>query len=457
MPKRKQPSTPTLSDDSFDTLSRVLDYTRSESPSAPEPVEFRLDDAALASDVSRPASVFLSIAADELKSESPLADAAPGASAGSPRKRRKSGSVVGKRSKRARAIVFTDFKKPADFDWDAWKAAKPWCRYLVVGRETCPDTGKPHWQGYACAKNSKSLAVMKAEVGDNAHIEPARGSAEQNRQYCTKDGDYKELGIIPKARERTDLQSIKHAIDSAPGGPSVDVAYQADFAMTCRYRNGIADYVMRQQIKRAKGKKRAVKAYVYWGATGTGKTRTAFEENPEAYMITGDNLKWWQGYEQETTVIIDEYANQLKITSLLNLLDIYPTTVEFKGGSAPAAWDRIILTTNLTPAELHDKAKDAHRQALARRIWEWREFRDDGTQVVTPGRAQRSELYRAQADENPMAAVESGSSAPQSGCPMSAAIDVDGEEGGFIFKPRLPRSDCLVGESVADYTESSLS
>lgn len=42
----------------------------------------------------------------------------------------------------------------------------------------------------------------------------------------------------------------------------------------------------------------------HWGSTGTGKTRGVRERFPEAYLKS--NTKWWDGYNGEDVVILDE-------------------------------------------------------------------------------------------------------------------------------------------------------
>lgn len=42
----------------------------------------------------------------------------------------------------------------------------------------------------------------------------------------------------------------------------------------------------------------------HWGASGTGKSRGVRERYPEAFIKSND--KWWDGYNNEDVVIIEE-------------------------------------------------------------------------------------------------------------------------------------------------------
>lgn len=78
--------------------------------------------------------------------------------------------------------------------------------YLVYGREAGTQ-GTPHLQGFILFRERKRLAQVRALVSPRAHFELARGNNEQNRAYCTKDGDYTEVGQCPTASQgrRSDL------------------------------------------------------------------------------------------------------------------------------------------------------------------------------------------------------------------------------------------------------------
>lgn len=103
---------------------------------------------------------------------------------------------------------------------------------------------------------------------------------------------------------------------------------------------------------------------IYWGESGTGKSKKAFEENPGAYWKTKG--PWWQGYENQETVIIDEFYGWLEYDFILRLTDRYPMNVQIKGGHAVFNSKRIIFTSNKKWEEWWERAHDL--EPLRRRI-----------------------------------------------------------------------------------------
>lgn len=83
-------------------------------------------------------------------------------------------------SKTARHWAFTSFK-------DTIQPDETKLRYLVYQREVAPDTKKEHWQGYLSLNSPARMTGVKTIIGDPAcHLEIAKGTAEQNKAYCTK-------------------------------------------------------------------------------------------------------------------------------------------------------------------------------------------------------------------------------------------------------------------------------
>ncbi len=65
--------------------------------------------------------------------------------------------------------------------------------YLVYGREV-GDEGTPHLQGYVQFLRKLRLSGVR-RLHAKAHWEVAKGSAKQNLEYCSKQGDVQEFGV----------------------------------------------------------------------------------------------------------------------------------------------------------------------------------------------------------------------------------------------------------------------
>jgi len=99
-------------------------------------------------------------------------------------------------------------------------ASLPCTRYLVFQQEV-GEEGTPHIQGYISLNNRQRLNQLKKLVGNRAHLEVARGTANQNRGYCTKTesavpGTVEEFGAIPTEErgKRSDISALAETIKS---------------------------------------------------------------------------------------------------------------------------------------------------------------------------------------------------------------------------------------------------
>jgi len=88
--------------------------------------------------------------------------------------------------------------------------------YIVWGREVAPTTLTPHLQGFVIFRDRLYLAQAKralfegfADAQRTVHVEVARGTAQQNKNYCSKEDEgFEEYGECPTAGQgrRTDLE-----------------------------------------------------------------------------------------------------------------------------------------------------------------------------------------------------------------------------------------------------------
>lgn len=96
----------------------------------------------------------------------------------------------------------------------------------------------------------------------------------------------------------------------------------------------------------------------YYGSTGTGKTRRAVEEAQEefegGYWISHQDSNWFDGYEGQECVILDDIrANTWPMPTMLRLLDRYKIQVPIKGGFQWWRPRRIIITAPGRPEDIY--------------------------------------------------------------------------------------------------------
>lgn len=245
------------------------------------------------------------------------------------------------------------------------KKETPECvRYAIYGKEVCPTTQKVHWQAYIeFSKPMRMNAVKKAYNDEKVHLEERKGTRDQARTYCMKDKQYEEVGTwISGQGHRTDLDDIVTQMKNGTKLSDIMLEHPKTY---CQYRNGLKD-INAEIIKRRTPKFHPVEIILLSGPTRCGKTRLAMSE--ATYKIQAANMQWWQDYDEDKIICIDEYNNNVSIDVMLALLDDYTQKLNVKGSHTYSAWNKVYITTNLRVHEIHPNAKKSQRDALFARI-----------------------------------------------------------------------------------------
>lgn len=260
-------------------------------------------------------------------------------------------------------------------------------RYVCFQREHAPTTGFHHWQGYVYFDNPVRFSTVRGLLSRYFELEgnvlAARGSAQQNRDYCSKsesavEGSFLEIGDMPEQGKRSDLDEIAEAIQAGESVQSIALAHGSQFI---RYAKGIKEYAATISCV---PRDPSVPCTVHWwfGPTGVGKSKKAFETYPDAYVKMGTN-KWWDGYGGEKTVLFDDYrAGMLLFSELLRVLDRYPHKVEGKGVTFELSANVFVITTTSRPEVIWHKRTEEDLNQLLRRITTITEFHSDGTTIL---------------------------------------------------------------------------
>lgn len=217
--------------------------------------------------------------------------------------------------------------------------------YLVYGREEGEEEHTPHLQGYVYWKQPRRFLAAKAAIGDRAHVEAARGTGEENRAYCTKQGVAFEKGVCPQDKRKNlrGPEVWKQAIVAAQQGQFDEIPadmYTRFYTTYHRIRTAFALRDKADELAEPCG-------LWYYGPPRTGKSYAARRVCADFY--TKPPNKWFDGYAGEYAVIIDDLdpdhskylAYYIKLWA-----DVYPFTAEIKGGTIRCRPEKIIITSN---------------------------------------------------------------------------------------------------------------
>lgn len=238
--------------------------------------------------------------------------------------------------------------------------------HVVYGREV-GENGTPHLQGFIRFRNPR-LGRAVARLLPGCHLSVAR-NLEASIRYCRKDGDVFERGttVIPEAARAAgaagQVERWRGAYLAAQEGRFEDIPYDI------RFKHDTV--IQRLRLKRLSDECPDSIAVLdnqwIWGPSGTGKSVLAREENPNAYFKMRN--KWWDGYQYEPEVILDDIDPSMEawITAFLkDWADHHKFRCEIKNASAVIRPRRLIVTSQYS---IETCFKDPEtRSALNRRF-----------------------------------------------------------------------------------------
>jgi len=217
-----------------------------------------------------------------------------------------------------------------------------------------------HWQ-IVLALDLKGRRLTVRNIFGDVHAEPTRSAKAD--EYVFKEetrvqGTQFELGVKPFRR------NSKHDWDgiweSATLGDMGSIPTSIRIQSYASLRRIAADYAKPVAIERS--------CTVYWGSTGTGKSRRAWEEAGMGAYPKNPRTKFWCGYQGQEHVVIDEFRGTIDIANILTWLDRYPVCVEIKGSSTVLRATTIWITSNLHPREWYPGLDSSTQAALVRRL-----------------------------------------------------------------------------------------
>ena len=66
-------------------------------------------------------------------------------------------------------------------------------------------------------------------------------------------------------------------------------------------------------------------------------------------MWCPDSVEWWDGYDGDEILLIDDFYGQIKVARMLHLMRGYQCRLPIKGGFTYAMWQKVYITSNTHP------------------------------------------------------------------------------------------------------------
>lgn len=278
--------------------------------------------------------------------------------------------------------------------------AKSKVKFACYAREI-GEQGTPHIHIYIVFPSARRFSTL-LKLFPGAHIETTYGSVQDNIDYIKKEGkfantdkaetkvegSYREVGEIPTSESlnSSDMEEVVKLLEEGYSVIEIIKTYPK-YAFKINSIDAVKQAFLAQKYREIM---RAVEVTYKFGATGTGKTRSIYNDYaPEdVCRITSyrKNGVRFDSYKCEDVLVFEEYASQIPIEDFLVYLDIYPLMLPARYSDKTACYTKVIITSNL-PLQaqyiLEQSTKPETFAAFLRRINYVEEYATDGTVIRT--------------------------------------------------------------------------
>lgn len=246
------------------------------------------------------------------------------------------------------------------------------------------ENGTYHTHLYFICKNAVSWDRV-TKIFPTVHIDVAKGSSTDNRDYIRKEGKYlnsdkkdtnlidtfEEYGEIPldkSERNASVSQQVVEMIENGCTNAEIIREYPS-FSTKIPHLDRIRQTLIEENHRDEWIPKEVI--YIY-GETGTGKTRSVMDKYGYSNVCKVTNYTHpFDNYNSEDVLLLDEFKGQIPIADLLQYTDGYPCKLPARYQDKTACYKKLFIISN-TP--LNQQYKDVQIydpetwNALIRRI-----------------------------------------------------------------------------------------
>ncbi len=231
-----------------------------------------------------------------------------------------------------------------------------------------------HTHVFVCFLNPKLFSTIKKKFPE-AHIEPAKGTCQENRDYIQKNGKWAKSGkaetSIPGSFYEYGTCPMERSAPRREADIMDEIQEAIDSGMTPReiLAQGVYFYKHEAIIRKAYfGKrfmetpiKRDIKVYYHVGKSGSGKSYEYIQlcekyGEDNVYFVTdyaNGGTAGFDKYNGEPILFLDEFKSNLPYGLLLKLLDEHKADVHCRYANTYALWNEVHITSVFPPEELY--------------------------------------------------------------------------------------------------------
>lgn len=222
------------------------------------------------------------------------------------------------------------------------------------------ETGTPHTHLFFCCENAVRFDRVK-KLFPCAHIEAARGSCQENRDYIRKEGKYlnsdkKETNIIEtfeefgemlldkSSKNETVSELVLEMIENGCSNAEIIKAFPS-FTTKISHLDKTRQTLLEEEHKNSW---RDVDVTYIHGETATGKTRYVMEKYGYSNVFKVTNYKNpFDGYAGQDVILFDEFRSSIALSDMLQYLDGYPCMLPARFTDKVACFTKVFIVSNI--------------------------------------------------------------------------------------------------------------
>lgn len=269
--------------------------------------------------------------------------------------------------------------------------------YWTMADEIGLETHTLHTHFFFCLKSPAMFSTVKRRFPD-AHIEAARGSIIENRDYVAKtgkwendqksdtrvEGSFEESGEPPDEPgqgARTDIAAVYEMIADGMSNAEIMAAnpdYAGKIFLMDKIRHELLEARYREQW-------RDLDVNYIFGPTATGKTRGVMDKHGyiNVHRVT-DYAHAFDTYSLQPVLCFEEFRSSLPVGDILTYLEGYPTSLPARYANRVACYETVYIISNIDLSAQYPNVQQTEPEtwkAFLRRIHHVVEYRKDGPPI----------------------------------------------------------------------------